>query len=104
MGLKLYLNKFLKVDNIEQYTFPELIALTKEYERMVEESEGIDPDFPSFTFGDKKGTKIGGTNVHTIEREPEGSVYSSPKPVDDARNKTIEERALQFLRDAGLRN
>ena len=32
MGLKLYLNKFLKVDNIESYTFSELMTLKKEYE------------------------------------------------------------------------
>jgi hypothetical protein len=67
MGLKLYLNKFLKVDNIEYYTFSELMALKKEYEQIMEETEGVDPDFPMFTFGGKKGKKIKGTNVSKIE-------------------------------------
>ncbi len=100
MGLKLYLNKFLKVDNIEYYTFSELMALKKEYEQIMEETEGVDPDFPMFTFGGKKGKKIKGTNIHTLTKEPENedekNVYTT------ARNSTVEERALQFLRNVGL--
>jgi len=105
MGLKLYLNKFLKVDNIESYTYSELITLKKEYEKVLEDSEGVDPDFPMYTFGGK-GKKIAGTNIHTltknIEEEEEKSVYDSSSMVD-ARNKTVEERALDFLRNVGLK-
>ena len=71
MGLKLYLNKFLKVDNIESYTFSELIALKKEYEKVLEESEGVDPDFPTYVFGGG-GKKIAGTNIHTLTKPDTG--------------------------------
>ena len=67
MGLKLYLNKFLKVDNIESYTFSELITLKKEYEKVLEESEGVDPDFPTYVFG-STGKKIAGNNIHTLTK------------------------------------
>jgi hypothetical protein len=108
MGLKLYLNKFLKVDNIELYTYPELIALRKEYEKVLENSEGIDPDFPTYVFGGG-GKKIGGTNVHTLtkqhtEEEENDSVYSSESSIVDARNSTVEERALNFLKNVGLKH
>ena len=106
MGLKLYLNKFLKVDNIESYTFSELMTLKKEYEKVLEDSEGVDPDFPTYIFGGG-GKKIGGTNVHTltkpVEEEKEESIYSSDKSVVNARNSTVEERALNFLRNVGLK-
>ena len=106
MGLKLYLNKFLKVDNIELYTYPELVALKKEYEKVLESSEGVDPDFPTYIFGGG-GKKIGGTNVHTLTKqhtdEEEESVYDSSSIVD-ARNTTVEERALDFLRNVGLKH
>jgi hypothetical protein len=106
MGLKLYLNKFLKVHNIESYTFSELIALKKEYEKVLEESEGVDPDFPTYVFGGG-GKKIAGTNIHTlskpVEDEKEESIYSSDKSVVNARNSTVEERALNFLRNVGLK-
>ena len=106
MGLKLYLNKFLKVDNIESYTFSELMTLKKEYEKVIEESEGVDPDFPTYVFGGG-GKKIAGTNIHTLtkpvteEEEGEESVYNSS--VVNARNSTVEERALNFLRNVGLK-
>ena len=105
MGLKLYLNKFLKVDNIESYTFSELVTLKKEYERVLEDSEGVDPDFPTYVFGG--GKKIAGTNVHTLtkpttDNEEEESIYGD-KSVVNARNSTVEERALNFLRNVGLK-
>ncbi len=105
MGLKLYLNKFLKVDNIESYTFSELIELKKEYEKVLENSEGVDPDFPMYVFGNG-GKKIGGTNVHTLTKNIEEdnekeSVYGNSTV--DARNSTVEERALNFLRNVGLK-
>ena len=106
MGLKLYLNKFLKVDNIESYTFSELMTLKKEYEKVLEESEGVDPDFPTYVFGGG-GKKIAGTNVHTLTKpttdNEEESIYSSDKSVVNARNSTVEERALNFLRNVGLK-
>ena len=106
MGLKLYLNKFLKVDNIESYTYSELIALKKEYEKLMETSEGIDPDFPTYIFGGG-GKKIAGTNVHTLtkptEDEEEESVYGTNSSIINARNSTVEERALNFLRNVGLK-
>jgi len=96
MGLKLYLNKFLKVDNIEYYTFSELMVLKKEYEKIIENSEGIDPDFPTYVFGGGIGKKVGGTNIHTLTKnEEEEETYSTV----DARNTTVEERALNFLRN-----
>jgi hypothetical protein len=105
MGLKLYLNKFLKVDNIESYTFSELMTIKKEYEKILENSEGVDPDFPTYIFGGG-GKKISGTNVHTLtkpitEDEEEDSVYKND--IVNARNSTVEERALNFLRNVGLK-
>lgn len=103
MGLKLYLNKFLKVDNIESYTYSELMILKKEYEKILENSEGIDPDFPTYVFGGG-GKKIGGTNIHTLTKtvdEEEENVYDNS--IVDARNSTVEERALNFLRNVGLK-
>ena len=106
MGLKLYLNKFLKVDNIESYTFSELMILKKEYEKVLEDSEGIDPDFPNYVFGGG-GKKISGTNIHTLTKpvmdEEEESVYKNNTSVTNARNSTVEERALNFLRNVGLK-
>jgi len=108
MGLKLYLNKFLKVDNIESYTLSELMTIKKEYEKILEDSEGVDPDFPTYIFGGG-GKKIGGTNVHTLtkpttEDEEEDSIYKSDNTsVVNARNSTVEERALNFLRNVGLK-
>jgi hypothetical protein len=108
MGLKLYLNKFLKVDNIESYTFSELIALKKEYEKVLEESEGTDPDFPMFSFGGA-GKKIAGTNIHTLTKHleddnEEDSIYGNNSSIVNARNSTVEERALNFLRNVGLKH
>lgn len=63
MDLKFYLNKFLKVDHVEVYTLSSLLELRKRYEEFLENSKGIDPDFPSLNFGDtKKGEKVKGIN------------------------------------------
>lgn len=56
MSLKLYLNKYLKVDNIEYYTLPCLQILQKEYDALLKKTEGIDPDFPQLNFGDGTGS------------------------------------------------
>lgn len=72
MDLKFYFNKFLKADNIEGYTLKALMELKKVYEDFKEKTEGLDPDFPEITFGDK-GTKISrGTNI-TKFLEEDGS-------------------------------
>ena len=79
------------------------MILKKEYEKILENSEGIDPDFPTYVFGGG-GKKIGGTNVHTLTKtvdEEEESVYDNS--IVDARNSTVEERALNFLRNVGLK-
>lgn len=67
MDLKFYLNKFAKVDNIENYTFRNLLVLKDSYERFLEKSEGKDPDFPLMDFGGKKGKVISkGSNVYSV--------------------------------------
>ena len=52
---KFYLNKFAKVDNIENYTLKAIRELQKCYEDYLESTEGTDPDFPMMTFGGKEG-------------------------------------------------
>jgi len=79
MDLKFYLNKFLKVDNIEEYTLATLYKLRKVYDDFLDKSEGLDPDFPTLTIGDhgeNGGVKIKGTNFYSLfggeENIPEG--------------------------------
>lgn len=71
MALKFYLNKYAKVDNIENYSIGALKILRDEYLKFLEEANGVDPDFPSFTFGGngngKKETKIKGVNKAALE-------------------------------------
>lgn len=66
MALKFYLNKYAKVDNIENYTLGTLKVLQGEYQKFLEQSDGVDPDFPMFNFGGKE-TKIKGTNKALID-------------------------------------
>ncbi len=61
MDLKFYLNKFLKVDNIEGYTLKTLFQLRDVYDKFLESSKGVDPDFPTIDFGGK-GESIKGVN------------------------------------------
>lgn len=58
MELKFYLNKVLKIDNIENYTLNTLESLKKCYDNFLDKSEGIDPDYPGYTFGGKKGKRF----------------------------------------------
>ena len=69
MDLKFYLNKFIKVDNIEGYTLKALKELQRCYESYLEKTDGSDPDFPMMSFGGKngKGKKIQGTNAAANE-------------------------------------
>ena len=69
MSLKLYLNKFLKVDNIEGYGLSSIIALKESYEELLERTEGVDPDFPMIDFGQNKGVKIKGKNKVQLENK-----------------------------------
>jgi hypothetical protein len=68
MGLKFYLNKYAKVDNIENYNLSTLKILQGEYTRFLEESDGVDPDFPMFNFGGGKGElAVKGKNKAALE-------------------------------------
>lgn len=73
MELKFYLNKFLKVDNIENYTLSTLMILHNKYDDFLEHSDGTDPDFPLVDFGGKKakGEKVAGVNKVQKEMEEE---------------------------------
>lgn len=70
MDLKFYLNKFLKVDNIENYTLSTLTKLKECYNTFIDNTEGSDPDFPLINFN-SKGKKVGGTNIYSILEEGE---------------------------------
>lgn len=60
MGLKFYLNKLIKIDNIENYTLKTLSSLKSNYDKFLEDSNGIDPDYPNLSFGTKGKTfKLG---------------------------------------------
>ncbi len=68
MDLKFYLNKFIKIDNIEGYTLSSLKAIEDNYAAFMEKTEGLDPDFPSIDFGGKtKGQKIKGQNKAKVD-------------------------------------
>ena len=67
MDLKLYLNKFLKVDNIELYTLDTLFSLRECYDKFVEKSKGKDPDFPLMDFGNSENTYKASNNVTRID-------------------------------------
>lgn len=66
MELKFYLNKFLKVDNIEGYTLKSIKELRKVYDKFLEASDGTDPDFPMVDFG-SKGKKVQGINKSKLD-------------------------------------
>ena len=68
MELKFYLNKFLKVDNIEHYGLGALFKLRDTYDKFIETSKGTDPDFPLIDFGDK-GQTIQGVNKIQAENK-----------------------------------
>lgn len=89
MDLKFYLNKFLKVDNIENYTLKTLFKLRECYEKFLENSEGSDPDFPLINFG-KKGKKIKGKNLYSFMDEAdisEEGMSEFKKRFSDRKNK-----------------
>jgi hypothetical protein len=70
MDLKFYLNKFVKIDNIEGYTLSSLRTIEENYSAFMEKTDGLDPDFPTIDFGGKKGKKgkkIQGQNKAKLE-------------------------------------
>ena len=96
MELKFYLNKFLKVDKIENYTLQTLEELRKVYDKFTDKTEGYDPDFPMMSVGDKqkkgKTIAVGKNNLHRETesgetlgelRDREEFGFSSPNDDDD---------------------
>ena len=77
MELKFYLNKFLKVDNIEGYTLKALQELKKVYDKFTDKTEGFDPDFPMMSVGGKKekGKTIasGKNNIHQVGKDEDNN-------------------------------
>lgn len=73
MDLKFYLNKFLKIDNIEGYTLNSLNELKKCYDKFLKNSEGTDPDFPTLNFGGKGDTYTAKNNIVRRKVEEEQS-------------------------------
>lgn len=64
MDLKFYLNKIVKVDGVENYTLSTLSILRERYDSFLDNTEGLDPDFPTLSMGGKgkKGEKVKGVN------------------------------------------
>lgn len=83
MDLKFYLNKFLKVDRIEDYTLKTLVKLREVYEDFLQRSEGLDPDFPMLNFGQKGMQKLKGIKPENFI-DPSDPRYSDYK--NDQRN------------------
>lgn len=73
MDLKFYLNKFAKIDNIENYTFKNVLKMKEAYDRFLDTSEGKDPDFPLLDMGGKKKGKTisKGKNIYSMFDEGE---------------------------------
>lgn len=68
MDLKFYLNKFVRLEGVENYTINTLMEAKKCYEKFIEKTNGFDPDFPETDFsGGKKGKKIGGVNKSKVD-------------------------------------
>jgi hypothetical protein len=65
MAQKFYLNKILKIDNIEYYSLESLNQIKKSYDKFLEDSGGTDPDFPTLNLG-AEGKRVKGTNVYSI--------------------------------------
>lgn len=70
--LKFYLNKIVKIDNIEGYTLKLLYQLKSKYDKFLDDSEGIDPDFPGLNFRGNKGTKINLKGVNALSSRTDG--------------------------------
>lgn len=78
MDLKFYLNKFLKVDRIEDYTLNTLLQLKSSYEKFLEKNDGSDPDFPGIEFnGGKNGQKLSGQSKYSALHIGEETISSN---------------------------
>ena len=93
MELKLFLNKILKVDNIEDYGLKSLAALRESYDKFLEKTGGADPDFPMIDFGDN-GDKVQGMNKQqAIEK------YGDPDDIEgETKQKPPQEELLELRR------
>lgn len=81
MELKFYLNKFLKVDNIEHYGLGTLFKLRDTYDKFIETSKGTDPDFPLIDFGDKGQTIQGVNKVQAENKQGEDEDGEGEQPM-----------------------
>lgn len=81
MELKFYLNKFLKVDNIEHYGLGALFKLRDTYDKFIETSKGTDPDFPLIDFGDKGQTIQGVNKVQAENKQGEDEDGEGEQPM-----------------------
>ena len=72
MDLKFYLNKIVKIDNIEHYSLSSLKQIKKLYDQFLETTGGFDPDYPMIDFSGGKGkstqTMRAGNNKYQIEK------------------------------------
>ena len=80
MEIKFFLNKFIKINNIEDYTLASIDEMRDAYDRFLEKTEGIDPDYPYLRLGQgEKGKVLGtrGTNIYSVigEGESKEDVY-----------------------------
>lgn len=78
MELKFYLNKFLKVDNIEGYTLNTLNELRKSYDKFIEKA-GFDPDFPMLALGGNGGENKTNGGRDKLKFEKNKNVYNYQK-------------------------
>ena len=79
MDLKFYLNKIIKIDNIENYSLNSLYEIKKCYSKFLEKTEGKDPDYPLMSFGDSKNTFKSGNNLTQLDlMEEAGSRSNDP--------------------------
>lgn len=100
MELKFYLNKFVKVDNIEGYTLSALKELKKAYDKFLEDSEGFDPDYPELSFGGKgKNLVKGKTNVENLsDRSEFDSLSLTRSNTDDTYSDTNPMESRKYNR------
>lgn len=85
MDLKFYLNKFLKVDRVEDYTLNTLVELKGIYERFLGSTGGLDPDFPGIDFNEGKGEKISGRSMYSVLSAGDEEIVSD-RAIWDPRN------------------
>lgn len=54
MKIKFNLNKYCKLDNIENYSMDTIRTMQEVYEEYLKDTDGVDIDFPGFTFNKSK--------------------------------------------------